>query len=170
MRDSLSKVLIVILGLALGACASKSATPPPAESARPAIDQFELSIRVGRMGVMLDQGNMALEMLAGTNDMSFLPDPADDISGRRAFYAQLSRAVLDHNRLWVTACAFDASIPACQNIYEPGWLGLPFSHAPTWRQLDAWTEEMQDQAGSLSGALCAMAERTTGRRQLCPIE
>lgn len=171
MSDLFTMMIFMMAGLALGACARNSSTSPPTgEATVSAVDPFELSIRVGRMGVMLGQGKMALGMIADIKGTPLITDPVDDVSARRALYAELNQAVLTHNRLWVMACEFDVSIPVCQNMFEPGWMGLPFSHAPTWQQLDIWSAEMQGQVGSLSGVLCAMAEQSSDRKPLCPIE
>ena len=163
-------MMLMIMALSLGACASDASSSQEAAPSRIAIDPFELSIRVGRMDVMMGHGDMALGMIADKRGVSLSSDPGDDISERKALYAQLRQTVLRHNRLWVQACEFDISIQVCQNMFEPGWMGLPFSHAPTWQQLDLWTLEVQEQVGSLAGVLCSLAEQGSGRKQLCPIE
>jgi len=163
-------IMSMMASLVLFGCAGGDSPPPVDTSTVSPVDPFELSIRVGRMGVMLDQGEKVLGMIADNSPTTAPAKSKDDAAARRALYAELSQQVLKHNRLWVKACATKATLTVCQKMFEPGWIGLPFSYAPTWQQLDLWSSQVEEQVGALAGDLCALAEQASGIRPQCPIE
>ncbi len=159
----------LLVVLTLGACTGRSGQGQLAQE----IDPFELSIRIGRLGVMLDQGQEALDLLVESPVAVRGVAEEGEEEQRMTLYRDLVDHVVFYNQLAALTCAVQSeTVPVpCPPPYRPKWAARSVvSDAPSWSQLDRWSEALQERVAGLAGALCRAGERKTGRVPLCPIE
>lgn len=136
-------------------------------------DLFTLSIDVGRMGVMLDQGRLGLDLVLqeGLHDT----DDIEDELSVKSIYVDLARNIMAYNALLIDACGQNkVSLELCDDYYLPSWLEVPkrgdIPKKSDVKKLEQRIWEVQEKVGWLSGELCAMGQNIAKDETFCAIE
>lgn len=157
--------LIVVLASSDGFAKDKETLDEP--------DLFTLSIDVGRMGVMLDQGRRGLDLVLkeGLHDT----EDVEDALTVKSLYADLARAIMAYNALLIDACGQNkVSSELCEDYYVPSWLEVPKSgdipKKSDVKKLQQRIWEVQEKVGRLTGELCAIGQNIAKDETFCAIE
>lgn len=155
---------------ALGALAA-CATPPAPADAGP--DPFDVQIRVGRLGVMVDQGFLAFSQLNSDSVVITRSDlqPSAAKGQEAELHVSLVRTVMDIGLLQGVSCGtvLPEKSEACATGFEPDW-AENLNATPSLAEIDMRTDETQAAIMPLWSALCDKAVAKTGNDMFCAIE
>ena len=155
----------LVLALALAACGQAGEQAKTAEDA--AVDPFDLSIEIGRYGVMLSQVHSLSADRPGAAETE-VTDPRD-------LARRLRETVWEYNLERSSLCA-RGLFPevACGPAYQPVWIGEPADAAPTVEELQVRSRAVGEEVMRFWGAICEDARsRETdeqARQYVCAIE
>ncbi len=157
--------LVALAALALAGCATKPTQAP---------ENFDLSIAVGRLGVMLDHEETALGVLLPDEPWSPLGTLGGNASSAETFrtqYVQLRLNALHQEAIRTEVCERGVVSGApCAARALPGWVSSPVQRTPTAIEIEAWTADLQARIMPLWSALCDRARSKTGDAMQCAIE
>ncbi len=134
-------------------------------------DLFDLHISVGRVGVMVGQGETALRILTDSSEELVNPY-ADEYDSPKALHYSIYQNALAFNALQADACALNlVGEDLCEKPYRPRWMNkVPGKDEPSPSKLASWNEDLQARVSALTGALCEKAITKSGDEYLCAIE
>ena len=134
-------------------------------------DLFDLHISVGRVGVMVGQGETALRILTDSSEEAVNPY-TDEYDSPKALHYSIYHSALAFNALQADACALNlVGEELCEKPYRPRWMNkVPGKDEPSPGRLASWNDDLQARVSALTGALCDKAISKSGEEFLCAIE
>lgn len=124
------------------------------------VDPFERQIALGRLSAMV-----------GAADVVMGEDSRNDGEDAAAQYARLYRTSLELEALRARACgAGRIKGPFCRRRYAPAWLRPPGSFTPTLPQVWRWTDLLQGEVMTVTGAVCDTAAPDPEGPGACSVE
>ena len=168
VRAIQTAVLVLSLALGLASCGTMDRSTPVVDDG--SIDPFDLSITIGRVGVMTDQVQDALTVIgqgqfAALDGMDVAGDEAGD------FFQQLHTILFRYNMAHMEACAQGwLAVEACQGSYVPKWLKRSKMDRPSFAEIQQWSDDLQARVSDLQGVVCRPAVQKTGDDYFCAIE
>jgi hypothetical protein len=160
------KLRAMVLAFALAAC-GQTGEQGKAASTPEAIEPFDLSIEIGRYGVMLDQtANLTAERPGAIETA-----PDEPVAMARALRETVWQYNLTRSRLCGRGLFTDV---ACGPVYEPVWISEPETAAPTLEDLKARADAVGAEVMRFWNAVCEDARtRVTDEQErmyVCAIE
>jgi len=159
------KLRAIVLALALAACGQTGDQAAAPEDQGP--DPFNLSIEVGRYGVMLDQ----VESLTGETPDAVETDVADPTDLAR----RLRETVWHYNLTRSALCArgLHAQV-SCDASYQPVWMAEARDSAPSLEELQTRSTALGEEITRFWNAICESARAAEtdeeARQYVCAIE
>ena len=155
----------IVLALALAACGQTGDQAKAPEGAAP--DPFDLSIEIGRYGVMLSQIHSLSADRPGAAEAE-VTDPRD-------LARRLRETVWEYNLERSSLCARGLFTEvACGPAYQPVWIGEPTDSAPSVEEIQTRSSAVGEEVMRFWNAVCEDARsRETdeqARQYVCAIE
>lgn len=159
------KLRAMILALALAGCGQAGEQSKGGEAEAP--DPFDLSIEIGRYGVMLSQIHSLSADRPGAAEVE-VTDPRD-------LARRLRETVWEYNLERSSLCARGLFTDvACGPAFEPVWIGEPSDAAPSIEDLRVRSQAVGEEVMRFWNAVCADARaRETdeeARAYICAME
>lgn len=149
-----------------------SVTAPTRAEPDPEPDLFSLQIDIGRLDVMLGQGEDGLELILKNTNRATTHDGPPSVE---ELYAQLAHVITRYNALLTQTCLADETQDGlCNAYYTPGWLKPPGAKLrkkdrdPAKLEKRIW--EVYGVVTALSGDLCARGAEIAEDEYFCAIE
>jgi hypothetical protein len=160
------KFRAIVLALALAACGQtgeKAKAPETAEAPNP----LDLSIEIGRYGVMLNQTHSLTADRPGAAE--------SDVTDPRDLARRLRETVWEYNLERSSLCARGLFTDvACGPAYQPVWIGEAADTAPSLAELQTRSNAVREEVLRFWDAVCEDARsRETdeqARQYVCAIE
>jgi hypothetical protein len=131
----------------------------------------EVSIRIDRFFVIVEQEISAIALLSDRPDYSAIYQTPKGVETLQKLYAKLYAVAAIQSSLQRDACAPGLVDPSvCKDRFRPAWLVAPGRVRVTPEALDLWSAETQNAILPLWSALCAEAERKSQNPDFCAIE
>jgi len=159
------KLRAIMLALALAACGQTGEQAKAPESEAP--DPFNLSIEVGRYGVMLDQ----IESLT-----SETPDAVEtDVAAPADLARRLRETVWAYNLERSKLCARGLHTQvSCGSSYQPVWMAEAAESAPSLEEIETRSTALGEEVTRFWNAICESARAAEtdeeARQYVCAIE
>lgn len=142
---------VLVVGFLMSAGGAIAAEP---------VDPFERQIALGRLSAMV-----------GAADVVMGEDSRNDGEDAAAQYSRLYRTSLDLESLRARACSAGRIRGAvCRQRYAPAWLRPPGSFTPTLPQVWRWTDLLQGEVMTVTGAVCETAPPDPEGPGACSVE
>ncbi len=159
-----------ILFTAIATSLLTACTTPDFDPDTQTADLFEVSIEIGRLGVMTDQAGDAMSVLApnrpsADNDLESMAGASEDL------FQQLNYVLFRYNILQIQACDEGwLSGEDCKGSYLPGWAKKDKTMQPDLADLRRWGEDLQARVVALRTIVCPRAADVTGDEFFCAVE
>lgn len=161
------KMRAMALALALAACGQTGEQAKAPDAPGEAINPFDLSIEIGRYGVMLDQ----TENLSADRPGAVETGPDEPGAMARALRETVWQYNLGRSRLCGRGLFTDV---ACGPVYEPVWLSEPAEATVTLEELKSRSDAVGAEVMRFWNAVCEDARTRTEDEQermyVCAIE